>query len=184
MRQNQLRQKNWLLAGLWVFCIYSTLYAVRSVCQFLKQHIPFAFFTNFLIILILAILTFYIITKVHPRRLLSYLLLIVILGCYAVGLFIIPYPEEKWHFMEYGILAYLIFKACRVDFQEGISYFLSLLLTTLIGWGDEGIQGLLPNRYYDIRDVVINGISGVLSLLFVFVTRYEQGKSDEQNISL
>ena len=38
------------------------------------------------------------------------------------------------------------------------------LLTALAGWLDEGIQGLLPNRVYDLRDVGFNALAGALAL--------------------
>ena len=35
---------------------------------------------------------------------------------------------------------------------------LALVVTALLGWVDEGIQGLLPNRVYDWLDVASNAV--------------------------
>ena len=84
---------------------------------------------------------------------------------YLYGLATIPHPEEKIHFIEYGILAYLVFRRCgsimargglRRGFDDGA------------GLGDEGIQHLLPNRYYQTSDIVLNAVSGLLGLLLVY----------------
>jgi VanZ family protein len=41
----------------------------------------------------------------------------------------------------------------------------SALFTLAAGWIDEGIQGLLPTRFYDLRDVAFNAAAGVLALV-------------------
>ena len=41
----------------------------------------------------------------------------------------------------------------------------ALVITGLVGWGDEGIQALLPNRVYDLRDAVLNLVGGALIVL-------------------
>ena len=34
----------------------------------------------------------------------------------------------------------------------------------MVGWLDEGVQGLLPNRMYDLRDVAFNALAAALAL--------------------
>ena len=36
--------------------------------------------------------------------------------------------------------------------------------TALLGWIDEGIQAILPNRVYDIRDVGFNALAGLMAV--------------------
>ena len=36
------------------------------------------------------------------------------------------------------------------------------VLNAAVGWGDELVQGVLPNRVYDLRDVLLNAIAGAL----------------------
>ena len=68
----------------------------------------------------------------------------------------IKYPEEKLHFIEYGCLAFLVFQAISVDVKNQWAYVYAFLFCGIIGWGDEGIQGLLPNRYYELKDIFLN----------------------------
>ena len=40
----------------------------------------------------------------------------------------------------------------------------AIALTTAAGWIDEGIQYLLPNRTYDLRDVAFNATAGTVAV--------------------
>jgi hypothetical protein len=42
------------------------------------------------------------------------------------------------------------------------------------GWIDELIQGLLPTRYYDLRDVAFNAAAGLLALLARYALAHER----------
>ncbi|MEK7197011.1 MAG: VanZ family protein [Thermodesulfovibrionales bacterium] len=70
-------------------------------------------------------------------------------------------PEERVHFLEYGILGFLVSTATGTGSRHLIR---ALLLIVLIGSVDEFIQLLLPNRVGDLRDVLMNATGGVLGL--------------------
>jgi len=80
-------------------------------------------------------------------------------------------PEERTHLFEYGILATLIYQALSERASNGRKVpspaILAVLITALLGWLDEGIQALLPNRVYDIRDVGTNALAGVMAIAVV-----------------
>ena len=40
-----------------------------------------------------------------------------------------------------------------------------------IGYGDELLQGILPGRYYDLRDVAMNALGAVLGILVLAAAR-------------
>jgi len=79
--------------------------------------------------------------------------------------------QERLHLLEYGVLA-LGFRAAlearrrrgALGGSAGRAAVGAWLLTALAGWLDEGIQGLLPNRIYDLRDVGFNALAGALAL--------------------
>ena len=51
---------------------------------------------------------------------------------------------------------------------------LAAVATALLGWVDEGIQWLLPNRVYDLVDVGLNAAFGLIAIvasLFVGLAR-------------
>lgn len=71
-------------------------------------------------------------------------------------------PEEQVHFIEYGILSALVYVALTHDIKNKSIYFLSSLIVSVFGAGDEVIQWILPNRVFDVRDLVMNVIAGIL----------------------
>ncbi len=164
-----LRRKYRAWALGWTLAIYITLYPVRPVCEFFKRTIPFEFWVNIFLAACLSEIVILFFRKYKMTDGFGYVLLLLILSGYAYGLATIPHPEEKIHFIEYGILAYLVFRALRLDYGAWAAYAGALALTTALGWVDEGIQHLLPNRYYQTSDVVLNAVSGLLGLLLVYV---------------
>jgi hypothetical protein len=78
--------------------------------------------------------------------------------------------QERIHLAEYGVVALLAIGALEARAAAGGAFdavrpaIAAAALTAAVGWLDEGIQGLLPNRYYDLRDVALNAASGALAL--------------------
>lgn len=171
-----LRARYWLYVFGLVSLIYSTLYIVRPVCAFLKATTPFPLLINTLCVVLLIFLVIGVWVKTRITKLSSYFILGMVLFGYIYGITVIQYPEEKIHLIEYGFLAYLAVKAIRVDVQKPIAYGYAFLLVSIFGWIDEGIQYVLPNRYYQIEDVILNSISGALGLALVFIVQREQSK--------
>ena len=72
----------------------------------------------------------------------------------------IEVPEERFHFLEYGLLGLLVHRAG----SRGVPFLLLLLLTILAGAVDEAIQYLLPDRVGELRDVALNSGGGLAGL--------------------
>ena len=72
-------------------------------------------------------------------------------------------PEESLHFIEYGILGVMLFRALSHRTRDPGVYVVAVLLGSLAGTMDEVIQWLTPHRVFDYRDVGFNAISGVLA---------------------
>jgi VanZ family protein len=77
-------------------------------------------------------------------------------------------PIEALHFLEYGILSALLYRALRHHLNDKIIFFIATGLITLIGIGDELIQWMLPNRHWDFRDIGFNTLSGALIQLAIW----------------
>ncbi len=86
-------------------------------------------------------------------------------------------PEEKAHFVEYGAVALLAWAALPSRWSTGRRLGAAALFTLGAGWIDEGIQALLPSRYYDLRDVAFNGAAGLLALGALQWVRWARGPS-------
>ena len=83
-------------------------------------------------------------------------------------------PANRIHFFQYCPLAILGLEALRFRVPDRNVYLWTFLLVSLIGVGDELLQGLLPDRHFDTKDVVLNSLAGLLALAFVgFAVREE-----------
>ena len=83
-------------------------------------------------------------------------------------------PANRIHFFQYCPLAILGLEALRFRVPDRNVYLWTFLLVSLIGVGDEFLQGLLPDRRFDTKDVVLNSLAGLLALTFVgFAVREE-----------
>ena len=94
----------------------------------------------------------------------TWVTLIISGAAYGAALSQMDSPEEKIHFIEYGAVAVLAFFAAPERFEGVKRYVVAALFTLAAGWLDEGIQALLPSRYYDLRDVAFNALAGVFAL--------------------
>lgn len=101
----------------------------------------------------------------RARRLRRPLLLVAVFTLYAIAFSSAAYPEERVHLVEYAILGLLALRAAgsseRSPFERAVAAF---LLAFLVGWIDEAVQGLLPNRVYDPRDVALNALGAALAI--------------------
>ncbi len=76
--------------------------------------------------------------------------------------------EERTHLFEYGIVAVLIYQALSERARHGrrvpAPAVLALVATVALGWIDEGLQALIPNRVYDNFDVVRNTVAALIGI--------------------
>lgn len=87
---------------------------------------------------------------------------------YLIAFLRMGITAERTHLMEYSVVAVLIHEALKERASNGGDVprpaLLALVITVLLGWLDEGIQWLLPNRVYDIRDVIFNTMAAVMAI--------------------
>ena len=72
-------------------------------------------------------------------------------------------PEESVHFLEYGILAILLNRALRPSMPNALVFVAAALTGALVGTVDEIIQWVSPGRFWDWRDLLLNGSAGALA---------------------
>ena len=79
---------------------------------------------------------------------------------------------ERIHVLEYGLLGYL---ASRDLLKRSISIkpiLLVILVVASFALLDEGFQHILPNRFWDLRDIVFNLCGGILGTsLFLIINK-------------
>jgi len=142
---------------------------MRPILNFLKatlkSYLNLSVGVMFLIILSLVLV--HIISNREHYSVNQYLWFSFISCLYGLVLYILELPEEQFHFIEYGILSALIYVALTHDINNKSIYFLSAIIVFVFGTIDEVIQWVLPNRCFDIRDLVMNGIAGILAQLLI-----------------
>ena len=124
----------------------------------------------------------------NRRKFPSFVLIIGgLIGFASLFYLVIPNPYELTHLPEYAILGILILHAIKE--REGRErsimprakskrvYFRSAMITGALGTIDELYQGILPLRYFAWRDIVLNGLGGLLGLTIFWALTRERKKS-------
>jgi hypothetical protein len=76
-------------------------------------------------------------------------------------------PEEAIHFLEYGLLGFLLYHALKNHIQDSGVYFVAFLIGAVVGIVDESLQWIIPRRVWDFRDLGINALSVTLVLVAI-----------------
>lgn len=178
----------WTLCAAYVLILYATLPLGRPVIDWLRAHYSLAQQAWLMNVIYAAVGLAVLAWLVRHWRVLSPL---AVVCCalfarllYCEFRFLITYPEERLHFLEYGVLACLLHKAWSVDVTYAWAYVGALLLGALVGLGDEGVQHLtkyIPDicalwgitvhpatfqRYFGWDDVALNMLGVAYGLAF------------------
>jgi len=148
----------WIIIGIYIAMIYLSLPYMRSVLNYIQETIgqdTLRFIINGLLLGVTAVFLFLLRKKISSKSFLFSFVPILL-----ISIFVLPniLPEERVHFIEYGLLAFLVFSATGRNIE------LTLFFVFTVGAVDEIIQYFLPNRVGDLRDVAINAIGGALGL--------------------
>ena len=159
----------WFWAGGLVVAIYASLYSVRPLAEWLRDRNLLRAAIIGLFLGVAAIVLRWCLARSPGRREIAVVALFAVL--YMMVLWPIRMPEERFHLLEYGLLAGLVYAALLERRRPGAGMrwsapaaVLAVLVSGCAGWVDEGIQYLLPNRYYDWIDVGLNVSAGVLAV--------------------
>ena len=158
----------------YLLCVYTTLGIARPLAEYLRS-------TGILLPTIIALFSgslplalFWRYKTITRARFLLRILLIITLLCCAF--LISALPEERLHFLTYGLAGWLISWSLEITPafsntpQKGklqhqlLIWLVPCLLVWIAGGVDEMIQWWLPNRVFDIRDIVFNGTAGMVGV--------------------
>jgi len=120
----------------------------------------------FLTIIALAFIIY--IIKQCPQRIRCLFIIILVIGGFVLTS-LIHIPEEKIHIIEFALLGWFAmsdFSKNNTPFQ---SIVLSIIICSLFGIFDEIVQGILPYRYFDVRDIVFNIAGGIWGTIVYYI---------------
>jgi VanZ family protein len=163
---------SWMWVVLCAIGIFSTVPIARSFQRFIYHSVGREFFTYivlFVVGAVLASLLYSFIFKLKVKRISQYVWLFICAGLYVYFIIQLDHnPEEAIHLIEYGLLSYFLFKALSHRIRDWTIYVTAVLFVLFIGTIDEFIQWIVPERYWDFRDVGLNMLSGGIFLLAVW----------------
>jgi len=164
--------------SLWVFitvaAIYATIPVARPILNFLKEYTVFPVLLTYLFCVVAVFFGYFLIAKLRLRKPLTYLLILGLIFLYVVFFaWKSAHPEERIHFLEYSLLGFLILRLCLLNHGNFASYLLAALIVTGFGAMDEVIQYFTPRRIFDVQDILINSIGGIMGLLWGLILSYE-----------
>jgi len=113
-----------------------------------------------------AFILFIIKTSTNRKRLL-FIIVAVVMGFTALSF--INIPEEKIHLIEFSILGWFAMKDFSKRYKFIQKFILSIIICSLFGIFDEIFQGILPYRYFDIRDIIFNITGGIWGIIIYFL---------------
>lgn len=90
-----------------------------------------------------------------------------IVGIAVIWVWQLRGKAEALHWVEYGVLGVLAFHALRSRLPDTGVYPVAVALTALIGTVDEILQWLMPGRFFDLADIVLNASIGCLTQLLI-----------------
>jgi hypothetical protein len=159
----------WIAVALAVAAIFLSLYPLQFFLDFLRAR-------NLLRLSIAALFVATAIAVVawmfrRRARWREWAVLSLSLGAYALFARSLSVIQERLHLVEYGALA-LLFSAAFGERRSarglapapGAAAIAAFVATSAVGLADELVQGILPNRQYDLRDVGFNALAAAMAL--------------------
>ena len=178
MFTSRRERRLWLWTLAVVVAIYSTLGLAGTLAGELRDR---AFFDDLFVFVTSVLVVVVVVVGLSTRPGITEIG--IGLGVAAVYLFIFArmgIPAERTHLFEYSLVAILIYLALTERRKNGRSVpvptVLAVAATALFGWLDEGIQAILPNRVYDIRDVGFNALAGFMAILATVALAWARGR--------
>jgi hypothetical protein len=147
--------KKWLIVLIYTYFIFISLSWVRQVWDFVGNKNSSFLLIGLYVGSASAVCVYY--KKVLPVM----LFVTAIIAIYNVS----PYPRERIHLLEYSILGWLSYWAGG---WKAIPY---VVLVSIL---DEIVQGQIPGRVFDFRDIYFNLISSGIGIL---LGNYERERS-------
>lgn len=155
---------SWVYAGIAVLLIFITVPFARAAQAFVTNSVGREFFLY--IVALAAIAAAYTAFNNLRKRQSgagTYIWLVGVGAIYAIYSYHLRRnPEEAIHFVEYGALSLLVYRALVHRVRDQSVYITATLIVAAVGVIDEWIQWLTPNRVGDLRDIQINFVAGGL----------------------
>lgn len=175
---SERERRYWLLSLASVAAIYLSLGYMPQFAGFLREAgLLVPVFVVGMVLILAAVAAAAISAKLGGIEI---AVILGIVAIYALALVRIELVEERTHLLEYGIVALFILEALSERAQNlgrpPLVPVLAVLLASAVGLVDELIQGTLPNRVFDWRDVGFNVLAAILAVGSVSIFRFVRAR--------
>lgn len=157
---------NWTAVVVWTAIIYATIPVARAIQYWVTDHWSrdaFSWFVYAFTAAALVTAALYLRKRAGTMSARQLVLLIALGVVFSAGTWLLrANPEEAMHFVQYGILSLLLYRAYKHRYGDRGAYVCAALLGAMLGTFDEIIQWIVPRRFFDFRDLAINAASGLL----------------------
>lgn len=160
---------SWTYAGLFALLIFFTIPFARAVQNYVSDSFGRDFFLYVVgSVAVAAAYKAFVTVRKRQLGIDAYAWLVVVGSAFAIYTYNLRRnPEEALHFVEYGILSLLIYRALVHRVHDYSIYLTATIVVGSIGVIDEWIQWLTPSRYWGLRDIQINLVAGGLIQLAI-----------------
>jgi hypothetical protein len=154
-------------AALWTAVLFASIPLVRWAQRRLLTNVDARWITIAVLVSLAAALVAALVLLRRARRQLRPFDVVWLAGIGAIAASIawqLRYrPEEAIHLLEYGVLAVLLYRAMRPPEPDLGILAAVVILGTLVGTVDELIQWIIPERFWGLRDIAVNGSACALA---------------------
>ena len=157
--------RSWALLLAYVACVLGALPFTRDLVLTLRGLDLLGAVIGALYVGALAGVTYHVVFDVHLSDWIAFFALVALAAIAGALLMGLQIPEERVHFLQYGLMAWLAGGALRWHLRPALAYLGALLFASGVGYGDEVLQDILPNRVYDIADVTLNVQAAVIGVV-------------------
>jgi hypothetical protein len=162
------QKQRWAIFGGYVGVVFVTVPFTRRIVLALRNTDLLGATVTGLYALAVAGVVHYVLFNRRLADWIAFVVVAALLCVVTVLLLGLAIPEERVHFLQYGLMALLARYACAPALgrlRVGTGLGLALLLTATLGLLDECLQGLVPGRVFDWRDVGMNAGAALTALL-------------------
>lgn len=163
---NRRERRFWLYSGMALLAIYSTIGFTPVISGFLRANgLLGPVFVACLLLIVGAVVAAGVRAKLGGREI---AVLLGIGAVYALVLVRMELPEERTHLLEYGVVALFVYEALaeRAKRKTGLRHvpLWAIALAACAGAIDECLQLALPQRVFDLRDILFNTLAATMAV--------------------
>lgn len=152
----------WVIVGLYLIIIFAATYIIRLGGFLDDKTLASKIFLAVYIITAITLITVGLL-RFGSGNHFAWLYMGIIAALLMIAVFNLAEPAARLHFLEYGALFVLIYRAFKVKTGGFLAYGLALLATAVCGAFDEYLQSLYRSGIMDYSDVLNNAFAGYLA---------------------